>query len=88
MITLQPRVNGRLADNSQVTAEQQGVCWLGSLAVDRPDAIANHILESVFPGAIILMHDGSGDRSQSVAALQQVLSQLQQQGYVFNVLCR
>ncbi|MBX3060037.1 MAG: polysaccharide deacetylase family protein [Anaerolineae bacterium] len=52
------------------------------------DAIANHILESAFPGAIILMHDGGGDRSQSVAALQQVLPLLQQQGYVFNVLCR
>lgn len=45
-------------------------------------------MDSVFPGAIILMHDGGGDRSQSVAALQQVLPQLQQQGYVFNVLCR
>ncbi len=52
------------------------------------EAIATHILESAFPGAIILMHDGGGDRSQSVAALQQVLPQLQQQGYVFNVLCR
>jgi peptidoglycan/xylan/chitin deacetylase (PgdA/CDA1 family) len=52
------------------------------------DAIANHILESAYPGAVILMHDGGGDRSQSVAALQQVLPLLQQQGYVFNVLCR
>lgn len=52
------------------------------------DAIADHILESAFPGAVILMHDGGGDRSMSVQALQQALPQLQQQGYVFNMLCR
>ena len=51
-------------------------------------AIADHIMESVFAGAIILMHDGGGDRSQTVAALEQVLPQLQAEGYVFNVLCR
>ena len=52
------------------------------------EAIANHIMTSVFPGAIILMHDGGGDRSQSVEALQQTLPQLQAQGYVFGVLCQ
>lgn len=51
-------------------------------------AIANHIMESVFAGAVILMHDGGGDRSQTVEALQQVLPQLQEQGYVFGVLCQ
>lgn len=52
------------------------------------DAITNHILTSAFPGAIILMHDGGGDRTQSVAALQQALPILQEQGYKFGVLCR
>ncbi len=47
------------------------------------DIIAQHILNSVYPGAIILMHDGGGDRSQSVAALETVLPQLSAQGYVF-----
>ncbi len=51
-------------------------------------ALANHIMDSVFAGAVILMHDGGGDRSQTVAALQQVLPQLQAEGYVFGVLCR
>ena len=32
---------------------------------------------------IILMHDGGGDRAQSVAALETVLRDLSQQGYVF-----
>ena len=51
-------------------------------------AIANHIMTSVFPGAIILMHDGGGDRTQTVEALQQTLPQLQAEGYVFSVLCK
>jgi peptidoglycan/xylan/chitin deacetylase (PgdA/CDA1 family) len=33
------------------------------------------------PGAIVLFHDGGGDRSQTVAALPQVLRQLHARGY-------
>ena len=33
------------------------------------------------PGAIILFHDGGGDRSQTVAALPRVLRQLHARGY-------
>jgi len=47
------------------------------------DAIANHIVTNAYPGAIILSHDGGGDRSQTVAAYAKVLPQLQAQGYVF-----
>ncbi|MDH6109891.1 peptidoglycan/xylan/chitin deacetylase (PgdA/CDA1 family) [Kitasatospora sp. MAP12-15] len=36
------------------------------------------------PGGIILMHDGGGDRSQTVAALAQLLPWLVQQGYTFD----
>jgi peptidoglycan/xylan/chitin deacetylase (PgdA/CDA1 family) len=51
----------------------------------RPGAqvIAGHIVRSAKPGAIILMHDGGGDRTQSVAALETVLRDLSAQGYVF-----
>jgi peptidoglycan/xylan/chitin deacetylase (PgdA/CDA1 family) len=51
----------------------------------RPGAkvIADHIVRSVYPGAIVLMHDGGGDRSQSVAALDTALQQLSAQGYEF-----
>jgi polysaccharide deacetylase family sporulation protein PdaB len=34
-------------------------------------------------GAIILMHDGGGDRSQTVTALSSVIEQLQAQGFSF-----
>jgi peptidoglycan/xylan/chitin deacetylase (PgdA/CDA1 family) len=35
------------------------------------------------PGAIILMHDGGGDRSQTLAALRQLLPELVNEGYSF-----
>lgn len=46
------------------------------------DAIAKRI-EQVKPGYIVLMHDGGGDRSQTVQALSQALPVLQQEGYRF-----
>ncbi len=54
----------------------------------RPGAeqIAAHILAHAEPGAVILMHDGGGDRSQTVAALRAVLPQLRAQGYVFRTV--
>jgi peptidoglycan/xylan/chitin deacetylase (PgdA/CDA1 family) len=47
------------------------------------DVIANHIISSVYPGAIVLSHDGGGDRTQTVEAYRTVLAQLSSQGYVF-----
>ncbi len=46
------------------------------------DAIASRIL-SVEPGQVILMHDGGGDRSQTVEGLRMALPQLVEQGYSF-----
>lgn len=50
----------------------------------RPGAevIAERI-KSVQPGGIILMHDGGGDRSQTVAGLREALAYLKNQGYKF-----
>ena len=47
------------------------------------ETIANHVLGSVFPGAVVLMHDGGGERTQSVAALEIVLRELSARGYSF-----
>jgi peptidoglycan/xylan/chitin deacetylase (PgdA/CDA1 family) len=33
-------------------------------------------------GSIVLLHDGGGDRSQTVAALPKIIKILQQRGYV------
>lgn len=51
------------------------------------EAIVSHILSHAAPGAVILMHDGGGDRSQTIEALRIVLPQLRTQGYVFEALC-
>lgn len=48
--------------------------------------IATQILAEAKPGAIVLMHDGGGDRSQTVAALQALLPELSHRGYVFHSL--
>jgi peptidoglycan/xylan/chitin deacetylase (PgdA/CDA1 family) len=45
-------------------------------------AIADRIM-SVKPGDVVLMHDGGGDRSQTVEALKIALPQLKAQGYRF-----
>jgi peptidoglycan-N-acetylglucosamine deacetylase len=43
--------------------------------------ISKRILDAVRPGAIILMHDGGGDRTQTVAALKVALAGLKARGY-------
>ncbi len=51
------------------------------------DAISSHIIRNVFPGAIVLMHDGGGERSQTLQALEAVLTELTNRGYKFyNIL--
>ena len=52
------------------------------------DQIASHVMTNVRPGSIVLMHDGGGDRSQTVEALAAVLEGLTGRGYEFDVLCR
>jgi peptidoglycan-N-acetylglucosamine deacetylase len=53
---------------------------------DPPEVIASNVLDNVHPGAIILMHDGAdwdGDRTNTIAALRQIIPALQKQGYEF-----
>ena len=56
----------------------------------RPGAgvIAGRVLSRVGSGDVVLLHDGGGDRSQTVAALQQVLASLSARGFRFRALCR
>jgi peptidoglycan/xylan/chitin deacetylase (PgdA/CDA1 family) len=48
--------------------------------------IERAILRGARPGAIILLHDGGGNRSETVAALDRALTQLAAQGYTFRSL--
>ena len=54
----------------------------------QPDAnqIAEHILANVVPGAIILMHDGGGSRTETVAALELVLAELAARNFAFRIV--
>ncbi|MXY36106.1 MAG: polysaccharide deacetylase family protein, partial [Dehalococcoidia bacterium] len=52
------------------------------------DQIAEHLLAHARPGAILLMHDGGGERSQTVAALDRVLGELSARGFTFALLCQ
>jgi peptidoglycan/xylan/chitin deacetylase (PgdA/CDA1 family) len=52
------------------------------------EAIASEVLDKTFPGAVGLMHDGGGDRSQTVEALKTILRQLSKEGYRFEAICK
>ena len=48
--------------------------------------IVNRVLAQVQPGSRILLHDGGGDRSQTVAALDILIPKLRARGYVLGLM--
>ncbi len=46
-------------------------------------AFIDNVLKEAKPGGIVLLHDGGGDRSNTVQALPQLIAQLKKQGYKF-----
>jgi peptidoglycan/xylan/chitin deacetylase (PgdA/CDA1 family) len=63
------------------------IMWsLTSADTDRhakPQAFVNNVLKGAKSGAIVLMHDGGGDRYRTVQALPEMIRGLKQQGYRF-----
>ena len=49
-------------------------------------AIVQRVLKNVHNGSVILMHDGGGNRTQTVVALPTILKSLKAQGYGFRTL--
>ncbi|MGB8687356.1 MAG: polysaccharide deacetylase family protein [Microcoleus sp.] len=49
----------------------------------QPQAFVDNVLKGAKPGAIVLMHDGGGDRSRTIKALPDIIAGLKQQGYRF-----
>jgi peptidoglycan/xylan/chitin deacetylase (PgdA/CDA1 family) len=49
-------------------------------------SIVSRVQAAVRPGAVILMHDGGGDRSQTVAALPAVIDWLLNEGYALTTV--
>jgi peptidoglycan/xylan/chitin deacetylase (PgdA/CDA1 family) len=82
---------GTWAQNLVDAVHSQGMRALG-WNVDpadyrRPGAavISATILHHVRPGAVVLMHDGGGDRSQTVGQLRALIEHLRAMGYSFRV---
>jgi len=50
-------------------------------------AIVRNVVGAAFPGAVAGLHDGGGDRSQTVAALPAIITDLRSQGYTFVSVC-
>ena len=50
---------------------------------DNSDRIVTTVLDGIAPGAVVLLHDGGGDRSATVAALAEIIPVLASVGYEF-----
>jgi peptidoglycan/xylan/chitin deacetylase (PgdA/CDA1 family) len=82
------------ATNAKIAAiaaayHQRQVLWdVDTKDWEKPGAahIEHAILAGARPGAIILMHDGGGNRSQTVAALDRALTKLTKLGYTYRAL--
>jgi peptidoglycan/xylan/chitin deacetylase (PgdA/CDA1 family) len=80
--------------NSSVISTAAGLgLWTVNWDVDPRDwstpgtsAIYNTIVDTTQPGSIILMHDGGGDRSETLAALPEVIDTLRARGYKFETV--
>lgn len=62
------------------------VLWsVDSLDYTKPgtDAIVRTVVDNVHPGAIVLLHDAGGERSQTLAAVPRIVEELRAQGYRF-----
>lgn len=79
------RVNKRIAKAGEVpvTWDVDTEDWK-KLGANR---VVHRALATVHPDAIILMHDGGGNRSQTVAALPRIIHRLRARGYHFVSLC-
>jgi len=83
---------GSFQDSTVATAESlrlKTVLW----SVDPSDwkrpgtgPIISRVLSLVRPGSIILLHDGGGNRAQTVEALPQIIAALKARGYQFALL--
>ncbi|WP_377271434.1 polysaccharide deacetylase family protein [Peterkaempfera sp. SMS 1(5)a] len=48
------------------------------------DELVRRVKEGVTPGAVVLLHDGGGDRSQTVAAVDRIIPELRAGGWHFD----
>ncbi|MEU3573524.1 polysaccharide deacetylase family protein [Kitasatospora sp. NPDC036755] len=82
-------VNGTVRSKASALGKQVVLWSVDPADWSRPGtaAIRSRVLNNVRPGSVVLMHDGGGDRSQTVAALPTIISTLKARGYGFATLC-
>jgi peptidoglycan-N-acetylglucosamine deacetylase len=51
-------------------------------------AIYSNVVSNARPGAIVIQHDGGGDRSETLAALPEEIATLRARGYQFVTVTR
>ncbi|WP_462418065.1 polysaccharide deacetylase family protein [Kytococcus sp. Marseille-QA3725] len=81
--------NDRVHSVAGAAGFEYSVLWsAGGNDWERPGerAIADEIVNRMTPGGIALMHDGGGNRSQTVGALDDVIKRLRAKGYTFRTL--
>ncbi|MFD8704802.1 polysaccharide deacetylase family protein [Kitasatospora sp. NPDC059648] len=82
-------VNGAVRSRAAALGKEVVLWSVDPADWSRPGAAAirSRVLRNVRPGSVILLHDGGGDRSQTAAALPDILSTLKARGYGFATLC-
>ncbi|WP_410784723.1 polysaccharide deacetylase family protein [Kribbella sp. C-35] len=77
--------NKAVAQRAVMLGKRLGLWSVDPRDWSRPGAstIARRVLTKVRSGSVILLHDGGGNRSQTVAALPTILRTLKARGYVF-----
>lgn len=87
------RPPGGTVDSSVIAAAAQAGMKTITWDVDPADwstpgtgAIYSRIVGAAQPGSIILMHDGGGNRSETLAALPQIIDTLRARGYGFETV--
>jgi peptidoglycan-N-acetylglucosamine deacetylase len=51
------------------------------------EAIVQRVVAAAFPGAVVDLHDGGGNRDETVAALPQIITDLEAERYTFVSIC-
>jgi hypothetical protein len=82
--------NTAVAKNAEQLGYQLALWTIDPRDWARPGAraIANHVITRAHPDGVVVMHDGGGNRAQTVAALRIILPALAKQGYRFVAMCR
>jgi peptidoglycan/xylan/chitin deacetylase (PgdA/CDA1 family) len=53
-----------------------------------PDELERRLAEGVTPGAVVLLHDGGGDRGPTVEAVDRIIPRLRAEGWHFDLPAR